>query len=69
MHSYDGQGLYLKNFNRYYFNDPLEACVIARGLDRDLISTLTFSLNQYSRVKQSINGNFGGLVWKNMLVK
>ncbi len=59
----------LKSFSINHFNDPLEASAIAEGLDRDLISNSTFNSNQYTRGKQSINGNFGGTWWKNILVK
>ncbi len=69
MHSYDGPGPCLNNFVRNHLNDPPEACAIARGLDQDLISNLTFNSNQYARGKLTTTGNFGGSVWKNILVK
>ncbi len=65
----DGPGLFLKNFSAKSFNDPLEACAIAGGLDRDLISNLTFNSNQYARGKLTPTGNFGRMVWVNILVK
>ncbi len=42
---YDKPGPCLNNFTRNRFNDPLEACAIAGGFDRDLITNLTFNLN------------------------
>ncbi len=32
MHGYNGPGPCLKNFTSNCFNDPLEACAVARGL-------------------------------------
>lgn len=69
MHSCVGLGPCLKNFSRDHFNDPLEACTITGGLDRNLMSNLNFISNQHLRGKLTITGNFGGMVWKNLLVK
>ncbi len=58
MHSSNGPGPCLKNFTTNRFNDPLEACAVAGGLDRDLLLHVTFNSNRYARGKGSQSGIF-----------
>ncbi len=58
----------MNNFTRNHFNDPLEACTVAGGLDRDLISNLTFNSNQCARGNLSPTGHYCGMKWRNILV-
>ncbi len=68
MHGYDGPGPCLRDFATNRFNDPLEACAVAGGLDRDMISNLTFNSNQYARGKLSNDRTFCRMMWKNISV-
>ncbi len=68
IRGYNGPDPCLKNFSSNPFSNPLEACTVAGGLDRDLISNLTFNSNQYARGKNSHLGHFCGMIWNNISV-
>ncbi len=45
LNEYNGEGPAAKTNPLNHFKDPLEACVVAGGLNWELISYLTFNLN------------------------
>ncbi len=65
MHGYDGPGPCL-NFASNLFNNPLDLCTVARSLNRDFMSNLTFNSNQYVKRKLSPIALFCRMVWKNI---
>ncbi len=62
-----GVGPALKTNVLNCFKDPLEACLVACGLNRELISHLTYYPNQYAQGKLNhINGTFVKYKWTNI---
>ncbi len=59
VNEYNGDGSAIKSSALNKNKDPLEACAVAGGLNRELISHLTFHSNQYACGKlDDINGTF-----------
>ncbi len=64
MIEYNGVGPVVKTNALNCFKDSFEACAVAGGLSRELISHLTFHSNKYTHGKlDHVHGTFVGYKW------
>ncbi len=69
VNEYIGEGSVVKTNAHNHFRDPLEACMVADGLNRELISHLTFYSNEYTHGKlDHTKGMFAGYEWTNITI-
>ncbi len=62
-HACNGASRAIRENALKWYNNPLDACVLAGGLNCELLSPLTFHLNKYMCSKHGKNENFAWYKW------